>query len=69
MHHVNGIEIAELAKIIENVDWYLQMAFANPNNINFPGLRAALNTKWNDNILDSRVGIQEYSTSKGQRWM
>jgi UDP-N-acetyl-D-mannosaminuronate dehydrogenase len=28
MHQVKGTEIAELAKIIENVDRYLQMAFA-----------------------------------------
>jgi UDP-N-acetyl-D-mannosaminuronic acid dehydrogenase len=65
MHQVKGIEIAELAEIIENVDRYLQMAFAKDlylycqaNNINFPELRDALNTKWNVNILDPRDGIE-----------
>src|SRR5207245_10364129 len=64
MHQVKGIEIAELAKIIENVDRYLQMAFAKDlylycqaNNINFPELRDALNTKWNVDILEPREGI------------
>src|SRR6266487_6945294 len=64
MHQVKGIEIAELVKIIENVDRYLQIAFAKDlylyceaNNINFSELRDALNTKWNVNILDPREGI------------
>ncbi|MDP9290509.1 MAG: hypothetical protein M3P08_20255, partial [Thermoproteota archaeon] len=43
---------------------YLQIAFAEElylycqaNNINFPELRDALNTKWNVNILEPREGI------------
>jgi UDP-N-acetyl-D-mannosaminuronic acid dehydrogenase len=71
MHQVKGIEIAELAKIIENVDRYLQMAFAKDlylycqaNNINFPELRDALNTKWNVNILEPREGIGGHCLSK-----
>ena len=65
MRQVKEVEIAELATIIENVDRYLQMAFAKDlylycqaNNINFPELRDALNTKWNVNILDPRDGIE-----------
>jgi UDP-N-acetyl-D-mannosaminuronic acid dehydrogenase len=65
MQQVNGIEIAELAKIIENVDRYLQTAFAKDlylycqaNNVNFPELRDAVNTKWNVNILEPRDGIE-----------
>jgi UDP-N-acetyl-D-mannosaminuronate dehydrogenase len=61
MHPVKEVEIAELTGIIENVDRYLQMAFAKDlylycqaNNINFPELRDALNTKWNVNILEPR---------------
>ena len=64
MHPVSDIEIAELAKIIENADRYLQIAFAEDlylycqaNNINFPELRDAINTKWNVHILEPREGI------------
>ena len=64
MHPVAEIEIAEITKVIENAHRYLQIAFAEElylycqaNNINFPELRDALNTKWNVNILEPREGI------------
>ena len=64
IHPVTSIEIAEITKIAENAHRYLQIAFAEDlylygqsNNINFPELRNALNTKWNVNILESREGI------------
>jgi UDP-N-acetyl-D-mannosaminuronic acid dehydrogenase len=64
MHPVSDIEIAELTKIAENAHRYLQIAFAEDlylycqaNNINFPELRDALNTKWNVHILEPREGI------------
>src|SRR5215208_6615550 len=64
MHPVSDIEIAELAKIIENADRYLQIAFAEDlyiycqaNNISFPELRDAVNTKWNVHILEPKEGI------------
>ena len=64
MHPVSDIEIAELAKIIENADRYLQIAFAEDlyiycqaNNISFSELRDAVNTKWNVHILEPREGI------------
>jgi UDP-N-acetyl-D-mannosaminuronate dehydrogenase len=64
MHPVTKIEIAETTKIVENAHRYLQIAFAEElylycqaNNINFPELRDALNTKWNVNILEPRDGI------------
>ena len=64
MHPVTEIEIAEITKVIENAHRYLQIAFAEElylycqaNNINFPELRDALNTKWNINILKPREGI------------
>jgi len=64
MHQVKEVESAELTKIIENTHRYLQIAFAEElylycqaNNINFPELRDALNTKWNVNILEPREGI------------
>jgi hypothetical protein len=64
MHPVPEVEIAELAKIIENAHRYLQIAFAEDlylycqaNNINFAELRDSLNTKWNVNVLEPREGI------------
>jgi UDP-N-acetyl-D-mannosaminuronate dehydrogenase len=64
MHPVKSIEIAELTKVAENAHRYLQIAFAEElylysqaNNINFPELRDALNTKWNVEILEPREGI------------
>ena len=64
MHPVSNIEIAEITKIAENAHRYLQIAFAEDlylhcqtNNINFPQLRDALNTKWNVNILEPREGM------------
>jgi len=64
MHPVTEIEIAEITKVVENAHRYLQIAFAEElylycqaNNLNFPELRDALNTKWNVNILEPREGI------------
>src|SRR4030095_2629019 len=64
MHPVSEIEIAELTKIIENADRYMQIAFSEDlylycqtNNVNFGELREALNTKWNVEILEPRDGI------------
>ena len=64
MHPVSEIEIAELTKIIENADRYMQISFSEDlylycqtNNVNFGELREALNTKWNVNILEPRDGV------------
>jgi UDP-N-acetyl-D-mannosaminuronic acid dehydrogenase len=64
MHPVSEIEIAELTKIIENADRYMQIAFSEDlylycqtNNVKFGELREALNTKWNVNILEPRDGV------------
>lgn len=64
MHPVSEIEIAELTKIIENADRYLQIAFSEDlylycqaNNVNFGELRDSLNTKWNVAILEPRDGV------------
>jgi hypothetical protein len=59
------IEIDELSQFIECAHRYLQIAFAEDlylysqaNNINFEELRAALNTKWNVNVLDpEEIGV------------
>ena len=64
LHPVSNIEIAETTKVAENAHRYLQIAFAEElylycqaNNINFPELRDALNTKWNVEVLEPREGI------------
>lgn len=64
MHPVSEIEIAELTKIVENANRYMQIAFSEDlylycqaNNVNFGELRDALNTKWNVNILEPRDGV------------
>jgi len=64
MHPVSEIEIAELTKIIENADRYMQIAFSEDlylycqaNNVNFAELRDSLNTKWNVKILEPRDGV------------
>jgi UDP-N-acetyl-D-mannosaminuronic acid dehydrogenase len=64
MYSVSNIEIAETTKVVENAHRYLQIAFAEElylycqaNNIKFPELREALNTKWNVEILEPRKGI------------
>jgi UDP-N-acetyl-D-mannosaminuronate dehydrogenase len=64
MHPVPEIELAEITKVVENAHRYLQIAFAEElylycqeNNMSFPELRDALNTKWNVNILEPREGI------------
>ena len=64
MYSVSNIEIAETTKVVENAHRYLQIAFAEElylycqaNNIKFPELRDALNTKWNVEILEPRKGI------------
>ena len=64
LHPVSDVEIAEITKIAENAHRYLQIAFAEDiylycqaNDINFPELREALNTKWNVEILEPRDGI------------
>jgi UDP-N-acetyl-D-mannosaminuronate dehydrogenase len=63
MHPVYSMEVAEITKIAENALRYLQIAFAEDlypycqtNNINFPQLRDALNTKWNINIQEPGMG-------------
>jgi UDP-N-acetyl-D-mannosaminuronic acid dehydrogenase len=74
MHPVTSIEIAELTKVAENAHRYLQIAFAEElylysqaNNINFPELRDALNSKWNVEILEPREGIGGHCLPKDTR--
>jgi UDP-N-acetyl-D-mannosaminuronate dehydrogenase len=61
---MKACRLAETTKVVENCNRYLQIAFAEElylycqaNNINFPELRDAVNTKWNVNILEPGEGI------------
>lgn len=74
LHPVSDIEIAEITKIAENAHRYLQIAFAEDlylyckiNNLRFPELREAINTKWNVNILEPRDGIGGHCLPKDTR--
>jgi hypothetical protein len=58
------MKLLHLSRLIEDVYRELQIAFAEDlylycqaNNIDFPELRAALNTKWNVNVPDLKGGI------------
>lgn len=64
IYTLSSIELAELTKVIENTHRYLEIAFAEElkmfcdnQDLNFAELRAAVNTKWNENILEARKGI------------
>jgi UDP-N-acetyl-D-mannosaminuronic acid dehydrogenase len=74
MYSVSTVELAELSKIVENADRYLQIAFAEDlymfckeNGISFTELRDAVNTKWNVNILEPRDGIGGHCIPKDTR--
>ena len=74
MHPVSKVETAEITKIAENAHRYLQIAFAEElylycqaNDINFPELREALNTKWNVEILEPIEGIGRHCLPKDTR--
>ena len=64
IHPVDSGEIAELSKVIENTYRFLQIAFAeelkmvcDSRDISFEDLRAACNTKWNIDIMETHGGI------------
>jgi nucleotide sugar dehydrogenase len=64
LYQVSSLELAEATKIAENAHRYVQIAFAEElkmiaeqNGLNFEELRAAMNTKWNVDLLEARNGI------------
>jgi UDP-N-acetyl-D-mannosaminuronic acid dehydrogenase len=64
VHQVSSIELAELSKVIENSYRFLEIAFAEElrmfcdiQGLDFEELRAAINSKWNLEILEARQGI------------
>jgi UDP-N-acetyl-D-mannosaminuronic acid dehydrogenase len=61
---VRSVELAELSKVVENTYRFLEIAFAeelkmvcDDQGLNFEELRAAVNSKWNVEILEARQGI------------
>jgi nucleotide sugar dehydrogenase len=59
-----SVELAELTKVIENTHRFLEIAFAeelkmfcDDQSLDFEELRMAVNTKWNENLLEARQGI------------
>lgn len=64
LHLVKSAEVAELSKIVENTYRFVQIGFAeelklacDENGVDFSDLAAAVNTKWNVEILEPRTGI------------
>lgn len=71
---VTSPEIAELTKIIENTHRYIEIAFAEElkifcdyTELNFEELRKAINSKWNENILEARQGIGGHCLPKDSK--
>lgn len=67
----NSIEIAELSKVVENSYRFMQIAFAeelrmfcDAHDLRFEDLRAAVNSKWNVEILEARQGIDGHCLPK-----
>lgn len=63
IHVVNSIEVAELCKIIENSNGFMEIAFTEElkmfcdrSGISFE-LLFAINTKWNIKVLEAKQGI------------
>jgi nucleotide sugar dehydrogenase len=64
LHVCSCIEIAEMCKIAENSQRFLEIAWAEQLamicqklGLNFSQLREAMNTKWNINVKEARNGI------------
>ena len=74
IYTLSSVELAELTKVIENTHRYLEIAFAeelkmfcDSQNLDFTELRTAINTKWNENILEAREGIGGHCLPKDSR--
>jgi UDP-N-acetyl-D-mannosaminuronic acid dehydrogenase len=73
-HTVSSTEIAELTKVIENTHRFVEIAFAeelkmfcDSQGLAFEELRAAVNSKWNENILEAKQGIGGHCLPKDTR--
>ncbi len=76
MHPVSSAEVAEMCKITENAHRYLQIAFAEELKLicekiglDFNELRAAMNTKWNVDLPEARLGIGGHCLPKDIRYV
>lgn len=76
MHPVSSAEVAEMCKITENAHRYLQIAFAEELKLicekiglNFDELREAMNTKWNVDLPEARLGIGGHCLPKDIRYV
>lgn len=73
---VSKVEVAELAKIVENTYRYVQIAFAEQAKliadkigVNFWELRQAVNTKFNIEMPEARRGIGGHCLPKDTRYL
>lgn len=69
--HITSPEIAELCKPFENAYRFAEIALAEQmrmmcekEGINWDAARAAMNTKWNINVLEARDGIGKHCLPK-----
>jgi len=75
LHKVSSIEMAEMSKIAENTNRYIQIAFAeelkmicDKLKMDFNEVQNACNTKWNTEILEARDGIGGHCIPKDARY-
>jgi len=64
LFRVSSLELAEAAKLVENTDFYVRIAYAEAVKIicdklglDFNELRNAVNTKWNMDLPEALLGI------------
>jgi UDP-N-acetyl-D-mannosaminuronate dehydrogenase len=64
LHKVSTLELAEAAKLVENTDFYVRIAYAeeiklicDKVGLDFHQLRNAVNTKWNMDLPEAMKGI------------
>ena len=74
IHTLSSVELAELTKVIENTHRFLEIAFAeeikmfcDDQDLDFLELRDAVNSKWNENILEAKRGIGGHCLPKDTR--
>ena len=64
LFQVSSLELAEAAKLVENTDFYVRIAYAEEVKticdklcLDFKELRKAVNTKWNMDLPEAMLGI------------
>lgn len=76
LHIAPCIEVAEMSKIAENADRYVQIAFAEELSmtceklgLDFEDVKKSCNTKWNVEMLEARDGILGHCLPKDTRYL